>query len=71
VATNLDEFGADLKSGKYDLVIADASDIPAVREQVQSAPSKPLLISPVFAGLKFRETDYTAFVEKALKSRNK
>jgi hypothetical protein len=71
VATELNELTTRLKSGKYDLVIADPSDVPAVTGQLQAAPSKPLLLSLVLPNAKIREADYTEYVDHALKSRHK
>ena len=37
-----------LKTGKYDVLMADASDAEALQIQIQSAPSKPALLPVVY-----------------------
>jgi hypothetical protein len=69
VATDLNQFEATLKSSKYDLVIADESDVAGLRDAVRSAPSKPLLI-PILAAKKPSEADYIKYIDRAIASKH-
>jgi hypothetical protein len=70
IATDLNELEADLTAGKYDLVIADASELASLKETVQAAPTKPLLI-PILSGKKASEDDYIKYIDQALTSKRK
>jgi hypothetical protein len=48
-STKLDEA---LKTGKYDLVLVDASDAEGVEQQVRSTPSMPLVLPVVYKSTK-------------------
>ena len=41
-----------LRNGKYDVVLADASDAAALQQQIESAPSKPALLPVVYKSTK-------------------
>jgi hypothetical protein len=70
VATDLNELEADLTTGKYDLVIADAAELASLKETVQAAPSNPQLI-PILSGKKASEGDYIRYIDQALTSKRK
>ena len=70
IAADLNELQADLTTGKYDLVIADASDLAGLKEAVQAVPSKPLLI-PILTGKKPSEGDYIKYIDQAIASKRK
>ena len=46
------KFEEALRTGTYDLVLADAADADSLAEQVRSAPSKPVLLPVVFKSAK-------------------
>lgn len=46
------EFEEALRSGRYDLVVINVEDAPALEAMIQSAPSKPLLLPFVYSGTK-------------------
>jgi hypothetical protein len=52
VVDNLAKFEEALRTGTYDLVLADAADADSLAEQVSSAPSKPVLLPVVFKSAK-------------------
>jgi hypothetical protein len=70
IATDLNELEANLATGKYDLVIADSSELASLKETVQAAPSKPLLIA-ILSGKKASEGDYIKYIDQALTSKQK
>ena len=45
-----------LKTGKYDLVLADVADVESLEQQVRSAPSSPMLLPVVYKPSKAEET---------------
>lgn len=51
--TALDEA---LKTGKYDLVLADVADAESLEQQVRSAPSSPMMLPVVYKPSKAEET---------------
>lgn len=52
VVDDLAKFEAALRTGIYDLVLADAADADSLAEAVRSAPSKPVLLPVVFKSAK-------------------
>ncbi len=46
------ELDEALKTGQYDVLLADVADAPALEQTAQSAPSKPVLLPVVFDGTK-------------------
>ena len=70
IATDLNELEADLTTGKYALIIADESDIAGLREAVEAAPSKPLLI-PIVGAKKVSEGDYLKYIDQAIAAKHK
>jgi hypothetical protein len=70
IATDLNELQADLTTTNYDLVIADVSDLAGLKEAVQAAPSKPLLI-PILTSKKPSEDDYIKYIDQAIASKRK
>jgi hypothetical protein len=70
VATDLNQFEESLTSGRYDLVIADESDVTGLQEAVQASPSKPLLI-PILAAKKTSEDDYIKYIDRAIAAKHK
>ena len=69
VAKNLKELPSALRSKKLQAIVADASDVPAIKEMVESAPSKPVLVPLPLGAPKARETEFIAAVADALKGR--
>ena len=61
VVNDLAKFEAALRTGKYDLVLADAADADSLAEQVRLAPSKPVLLPVVF---KFAKPETAAAAKK-------
>jgi DNA-binding response OmpR family regulator len=70
VATDLKQFEASLASNKYDLVIADESDMAGLTQAVQAAPSKPLVL-PILTGKKPTEGDYIKYIDHAIAAMHK
>ena len=70
IATDLNQFEASLTSNKYDLVIADESDLADLRRAVQAAPSNPRLI-PILTAKKPSEDDYIRYIDQAFASKHK
>jgi hypothetical protein len=68
VAKDLSQLNEALKSDKVDYVVADPSDVPALRESVESAPSKPGLVS-MGVPAKAKEAVYLLLVNDAVKAR--
>ena len=62
-AVNLQELESALKTGKYDIVLADYSDASSLETIVAAAPSKPVLLPFVFKGAKTAKVE-TASAEK-------
>jgi hypothetical protein len=48
VVDDLAKFEEALRTGTYDLVLADAADADSLEQQVRAAPSKPVLLPVVF-----------------------
>jgi CheY-like chemotaxis protein len=46
------ELDEALKTGRYDILLADVADAPALEQTAQSAPSKPVLLPVVYNGTK-------------------
>jgi len=68
VAKDLNQLNEALKADKVDYVVVDPSDVSLLRESVESAPSKPGLISmgiPANA----KEAVYLSFMNDAVKAR--
>jgi CheY-like chemotaxis protein len=51
-ATSEQEVAEALKTGRYDLVLADFADAPALEQMVAAASSQPLLLPFIFKGTK-------------------
>lgn len=47
-----EELGQALKTGKYDILLADYADAAALEPAAQAAPSKPVLLPAIFNGTK-------------------
>jgi hypothetical protein len=52
VVENREELDRALKTGQYDIVLADVNDASALEEPAQAAPSKPVILPVVFNGTK-------------------
>jgi hypothetical protein len=74
VAENEAEVEKALASGKYDLVLADYNDVPALRKDAASIPSKPivlpLLYKPTPAELSAAEKEAECLVRPSKASRD-
>jgi hypothetical protein len=74
VAENEAEVEKALASGKYDLVLADYNDVPALRKDAASLPSKPvvlpLLYKPTPAELSAAEKEAECLVRPSKASRD-
>jgi len=76
IAWDLSEFDASLISGKYDLVVADESDIAVLKESLNTSPSKPLLVplivsSKKLASKKITEDDYLKYIGQVMDSKQR
>ena len=56
-----EELAGALKTGRYDIVIVDLADAPALEEMVQASPSQPLLLPWVYQETK---ADFSAVKER-------
>ena len=56
-----EELAGALKTGRYDIVIVDLADAPALEEMVQASPSQPLLLPWVYQE---RKADFSAVKER-------
>jgi hypothetical protein len=74
VAESETEVRKALASGKYDLVLADAADVPELRKEAGAAPSKPLVLpllyKPTPAELATAEKEANCAVRPSAKSRD-
>jgi hypothetical protein len=74
VAESEAEVEKALASGKYDLVLADYNDVPALRKEASSIPSKPvvlpLLYKPTPAELSAAEKEAECLVRPSKASRD-
>jgi hypothetical protein len=74
VAESQGEVEKALASGKYDLVLADYNDVPALRKEASSMPSKPivlpLLYKPTPAELSAAEKEAECLVKPSKASRD-
>ncbi len=52
VVASRQELDEALKTGQYDILLADVADAPALEQTAQSAPSKPVLLPVVYNGTK-------------------
>jgi hypothetical protein len=68
VAEDLNRLNQALSSSKVHFVVADPSDMPSLRESVESAPSKPGLVS-LSVPPKAKEVQYVALIDEAAKAR--
>ena len=66
VARDLEQINQMLMSDKVDYVIADPSDLQALRQSVGSAPSKPKLIA-MTAPARAKVLLYASFIEDAIR----
>jgi len=69
VAQDLKELNEALQSQKVNYVVVDPSDASALRQTVESAPSKPMLVSMTVPA-KFKEAVYLSLMDEAAKARN-
>ena len=47
-----EELDRALRTGKYDIILADFADAPALEQSARAAPSKPVLVPAVYNGTK-------------------
>jgi len=74
VAENEAEVRREVESGKYDLVLADVTDVPALRREAGATSAKPavipILYEPTPAELAAAEKDASCLVRPSKKSRD-
>lgn len=64
-------FNEALKTGKYDLVLADLADAEGLEEQVRSAPSSPMMLLVVYKPSKAEENAAGKKFQSVLKAPGK